>query len=881
VVLVDKTPPTLTAAPDKKLGCNDPVVFDDPKVSDNCDDNPKVELVSDTVKAGPGKCDETHTRTWVAKDACGNTSAEASQSIQVTLDRTPPTLTAAPGERLDCNEPVIFTDPEVSDNCDDNPTVEMVSDIVEPGPGQCAETHTRTWIARDACGNTSEEASQSIIVTYDETPPTLTAAPDKDLGCNAEVSFDDPKVSDNCDEGPKVEVKSTIIEQGPGECTETHTRTWVAKDACGNESEEASQSIVVTYDETAPKITAAPDKELGCNEKVIFDDPEVSDNCDAEPTVEIESDYIEPGPGECAETHVRSWIARDECGNVSEEASQRIVVTYDETAPTLTPAPDGRISCNKKVLFSDPKVTDNCDREPVIKILSTTVDPGPGECEETHTRTWVAEDECGNSSEPVSQRIIRTLDEEAPTLTMAPDKAMPCNQPPEFTTPGVSDNCDKEPTLKMVSDITTPGPGKCQETHTRGWIALDACGNMSEPQYQSIVTTTDTQAPELAAAPDQRIEWGDPVIFSPPFIVDNCDEDPIVAVTADIRVSGPEPGESTFTRCWMAQDACGNVSGEACQNIVMASCPEMFCAFGCWDWASSCLDGPNREISTAPGCIRDTYFDEIFPDGVRIGRSDGPDRYEVLWTSAAAVEQYMCGYGIPIPLYENSVNPGRLELGVLAAELLALRLNREYSCYGAFSGLGYDPGESCYGNYVLPGYMDEFAGLTVDALLAVADDAISGNRNALLPYGATYEELYSTIAYLNWLFGECDGGCGPRDGTPLLTDNGQEESPEDGEAEPVTGNLPAELRISTRPNPLQDGTTIRLALPAECEIAVEIFDVQGRSIATLFRGHKAAGYHDMHWDATDRSGAPVVTGVYFCRIETEGQPARLKKLIKM
>jgi hypothetical protein len=181
----------------------------------------------------------------------------------------------------------------------------------------------------------------------------------------------------------------------------------------------------------------------------------------------------------------------------------------------------------------------------------------------------------------------------------------------------------------------------------------------------------------------------------------------------------------------------------------------------------------------------------------------------------------------------------------------------------------------------VPLSVPKFAGLTVDEFLAVADAAVSGNAEALRPHQANYWQLYSAVAYLNWLFGDCEG-CGPRDGSgPLLAQTGGDDSAEKSDPGPVIADLPKELRISSHPNPLQDGTTIRLALPADCRVVVEIYNVQGKNVATVFRGHMKAGFHDFLWGAKDSSGSPVVSGVYFCRVEVEGQPARLKKLIKM
>ena len=67
---------------------------------------------------------------------------------------------------------------------------------------------------------------------------------------------------------------------------------------------------------------------------------------------------------------------------------------------------------------------------------------------------------------------------------------------------------------------------------------------------------------------------------------------------------------------------------------------------------------------------------------------------------------------------------------------------------------------------------------------------------------------------------------------------------------------PIEFKVTSHPNPLHGATTIRLALPAEGNVLVEVFDIQGRKITTLFNGSKTAGYHDVAWDGALAGRAP-------------------------
>lgn len=65
------------------------------------------------------------------------------------------------------------------------------------------------------------------------------------------------------------------------------------------------------------------------------------------------------------------------------------------------------------------------------------------------------------------------------------------------------------------------------------------------------------------------------------------------------------------------------------------------------------------------------------------------------------------------------------------------------------------------------------------------------------------------------------------------------------------------------PNPFNPSTTIVFELATSGPAVLEVFDLNGRLIATLADGHLDAGRHVFFWNATDRP-----SGVYFCRLTT-------------
>src|SRR5207253_3015638 len=103
---------------------------------------------------------------------------------------------------VECNAVPAAATPGATDNCDSAPTVTLVETRAN---GACADSYTltRTWTARDQCGNTSSQ-SQAITVR-DTTPPSLVGVPaNTTVECNAVPAAASPTSTDNCDPAPRV-----------------------------------------------------------------------------------------------------------------------------------------------------------------------------------------------------------------------------------------------------------------------------------------------------------------------------------------------------------------------------------------------------------------------------------------------------------------------------------------------------------------------------------------------------------------------------------------------------------------------------------------------------------------------------------------------------
>jgi len=76
-------------------------------------------------------------------------------------------------------------------------------------------------------------------------------------------------------------------------------------------------------------------------------------------------------------------------------------------------------------------------------------------------------------------------------------------------------------------------------------------------------------------------------------------------------------------------------------------------------------------------------------------------------------------------------------------------------------------------------------------------------------------------------------------------------------------SLPKEFSLSQNyPNPFNSSTAIRCGLPQACYVTIEIYDLLGRKVETLIDQEQQAGYHQITWDAEDKT-----SGVYFYKIQ--------------
>jgi hypothetical protein len=187
--------------------------------------------------------------------------------------------------------------------------------------------------------------------------------------------------------------------------------------------------------------------------------------------------------------------------------------------------------------------------------------------------------------------------------------------------------------------------------------------------------------------------------------------------------------------------------------------PGDFCTQTQGGWGVAC-QGNN------PGCLRDTYFAGLFPDGLIVGDPDGPDGdglYAILLETSADVEDYLPAGGTPTALTNDQTNPETTSSGIFGGQLVAATLNVAFDDAGLGActltgtcNFGYPPGTLktlVYKDCVAAGLLEK----SVAQVIAWANCAISGESLAScgVPAGVTISDLSDALATLNQEFVDC------------------------------------------------------------------------------------------------------------------------------
>lgn len=110
------------------------------------------------------------------------------------------------------------------------------------------------------------------------------------------------------------------------------------------------------------------------------------------------------------------------------------------------------------------------------------------------------------------------------------------------------------------------------------------------------------------------------------------------------------------------------------------------------------------------------------------------------------------------------------------------------------------------------------------------------------------------------------------DCSPVVID----PNPGDPSLDPLKlDGLPTEFKLHTNyPNPFNPATTIAYDLPKGAEVTLEIYNILGQKVETLFEGYLEAGRYTVSWDASKYS-----SGIYLSRLVTSEFQATQKMIL--
>jgi len=72
------------------------------------------------------------------------------------------------------------------------------------------------------------------------------------------------------------------------------------------------------------------------------------------------------------------------------------------------------------------------------------------------------------------------------------------------------------------------------------------------------------------------------------------------------------------------------------------------------------------------------------------------------------------------------------------------------------------------------------------------------------------------------------------------------------------------------PNPFNPSTTIEFSVPKTGPVRVGIFDIHGKSVATLVNETMGSGVYRVRWNGKGSTGADAASGVYYAQIQSRG-----------
>ena len=257
-----------------------------------------------------------------------------------------------------------------------------------------------------------------------------------------------------------------------------------------------------------------------------------------------------------------SYVAVDCFDNETTASYTQTITVTDSEAPSFNEDLPGDITvdCESIPEAATLTATDNCDSDANVAFseVSSTTCAGI-------VRTWVASDDCGNTTTHVQN--ITVTDDEDPVITGMPADMSQnadlgfCSTNVIWTAPEATDNCTLE---SFTSNHDSGDSFEVGET-TVTYTATDDCGNSTSLSFT--VTIIDNQNPSIDGLSSDLTEsaslgtCGADMSWTEPTAVDNCPDATIAQTAGGANGSNFSVGDHTIT--YTATDDSGNTFSDS------------------------------------------------------------------------------------------------------------------------------------------------------------------------------------------------------------------------------------------------------------------------------------------------------------------------------
>jgi len=134
--------------------------------------------------------------------------------------------------------------------------------------------------------------------------------------------------------------------------------------------------------------------------------------------------------------------------------------------------------------------------------------------------------------------------------------------------------------------------------------------------------------------------------------------------------------------------------------------------------------------------------------------------------------------------------------------------------------------------------------------------------------GSSYDDFTTEGSQIYWYFVKVLYSGSDYEAVSMASSKAMGSNDEITDVEEVV-NVPDKFSLSQNyPNPFNARTVIDFAIPTSSPVTLDIFNILGQKVATLYDADHEAGYMSIIWNATDDAGNNVASGLYFYRVTT-------------